>query len=253
MSRELKLLSVVAPMYNEEATAAAFCERVVRRAGGPSARARSSSTTGRATARARSLDDLAARDPASGWSRLSRNFGHQTAITAGLDHARGDAVVMIDADLQDPPEVIPTMLGQLARGRRRRLRRAPTSARARRASSWRPRTCFYRADVARVAQSTLAPDSGDFRLMDRRALDALLAHARAQPLPARHDRVGRLHADRRALQARRALRAARRSSRCGGCCASRSTRSPRSRTCRCRWRRVLGFVFSLSRSWPSRS
>ena len=74
----------------------------------------------------------AARDPRVKVVALSRNFGHQPALTAGLEHARGDAIVMIDGDLQDPPEVIPEMLDALARGRRRRLRRARAAAGARR-------------------------------------------------------------------------------------------------------------------------
>ena len=56
------------------------------------------------------LERLASNDPRLRVVTLSRPFGHQTALTAGLDHATGDAVVMIDADLQDPPEVIPDLL-----------------------------------------------------------------------------------------------------------------------------------------------
>ena len=70
----------------------------------------------------------AAADPRVKVVALSRNFGHQPALTAGLEHARGDVIVMLDGDLQDPPEVIPEMLDALARGGRRRLRRAPAAA-----------------------------------------------------------------------------------------------------------------------------
>ena len=87
------------------------------------------------------------------------------------------------------------MLERWRDGLRRRLRRARASARARRASSSRPRAGSTGCS-ARLAQIDLEPNAGDFRLLDRRALDALLLDARAQPLPARDDRLGRLHADR---------------------------------------------------------
>ena len=104
---------------------------------------------------------------------LSRNFGHQAAITAGLDHARGDAVVMIDADLQDPPELIPEMLDHWRDGSDvvyavRREREGET--RFKLATARSSTGCF-----ARWRRSTLSPNSGDFRLLDRRALDALLS------------------------------------------------------------------------------
>ena len=104
--RHLALLSIVAPMLDEEGTARAFCERV-----------RSSLDglpwelvvvdDGSADATPAILAELAREDERIKVVSLSRNFGHQTAITAGLDHAGGDVVVMIDSDLQDPPEVIP--------------------------------------------------------------------------------------------------------------------------------------------------
>ena len=108
---------------------------------------------------------------------LSRNFGHQTALTAGLDHARGDAVVMLDADLQDPPELITTMLDHWRGGLRRRLRGALGSA------SGESRFKLTTALGGSIACSTSSPrsslhnNSGDFRLLDRRALDALLGDA----------------------------------------------------------------------------
>ena len=99
----------------------------------------SSSTTARRTRTPAILARSPTADPRVKVVELARNFGHQTALTAGLDHARGDAVVMIDADLQDPPELIPEMLERWRDGRRRRLRRPRPSARARPASSSRPR------------------------------------------------------------------------------------------------------------------
>ncbi len=170
--RELRLLSVVAPMYDEESTAEAFYERVCGALEGvpfelvvvdDGSRDRTPEV----------LDRLAQNDPRVRVVFLSRNFGHQTAITAGLDHAGGDAVVMIDADLQDPPEVIPTLLERWRAGadvvyavRERRegeTRFKLTTAR------W-----FYRL-MSRMAAIDMQEDAGDFRLLDRRALDALLS------------------------------------------------------------------------------
>jgi dolichol-phosphate mannosyltransferase len=104
---------------------------------------------------------------------LSRNFGHQAAISAGLEHARGDVVVMIDGDLQDPPELIPEMLDAWRRGADvvyavRESRAGETQFKLA-SARW-----FYRL-FAKLARIELAPDSGDFRLMDRAPLDALLS------------------------------------------------------------------------------
>jgi len=107
--RSLGLLSVVAPVCNEEATIQEFYARVRAALEGINFElvlVDDGSTDGSPAA----LDLLAAEDPRVRVVCLSRNFGHQTALTAGLDHASGDAVVMLDADLQDPPELIPRML-----------------------------------------------------------------------------------------------------------------------------------------------
>jgi dolichol-phosphate mannosyltransferase len=105
--------------------------------------------------------------------RLSRSFGHQAALTAGLEHARGDVVVMLDGDLQDPPELIATMLARWREGSEVvyavRSERAGESPFKLVTARW-----FYRV-FRRLTHVDLVPDSGDFRLMDRRALDALLA------------------------------------------------------------------------------
>jgi dolichol-phosphate mannosyltransferase len=104
---------------------------------------------------------------------LSRNFGHQAALTAGLEHAVGDVVAMIDADLQDPPELIPDMIAEWSQGADvvyavRRQREGETAFKLATAS-W-----FYKL-FDKLAQVNLEPNSGDFRLLDRRALNALLA------------------------------------------------------------------------------
>jgi len=104
---------------------------------------------------------------------LSRNFGHQLAITAGLNHSRGRAVVIIDADLQDPPEVIPDMIARWREGYEvvygTRLRRDGETAFKTKTAEW-----FYRG-INRISEIPIPLDTGDFRLLDRKAVDALTA------------------------------------------------------------------------------
>ena len=151
-----------------------------------------SSTTARATARRRSSTSWRPHDPRVRVVFLSRNFGHQTALTAGLDHAEGDAVVMLDADLQDPPELIPRMLDHWREGcdvvYAVRQERDGESRFKLSTARW-----FYRL-FDKLAQVDLVHNSGDFRLLDRRAARCAAVDARAQPVPARDDGVGRLHA-----------------------------------------------------------
>lgn len=102
---------------------------------------------------------------------FSRNFGHQIAITAGMDHAKGDAVVAIDGDLQDPPEVIPQLVAKWKEGYqvvfgKRRIRKNESSFK--RTAVW----IFYRL-IQRLSEIPLPLDSGDFRLMDRSVVDAV--------------------------------------------------------------------------------
>ncbi|MBQ9344267.1 MAG: glycosyltransferase family 2 protein [Kiritimatiellae bacterium] len=103
--------------------------------------------------------------------RLSRNFGHQIAITAGLDRARGDAVVIMDADLQDPPEVIPDLLDKWREG----VDVVYAVRRSRQGETWLKKTLaagFYRIFHA-LAKVNVPMDAGDFRLVDRCIVDAL--------------------------------------------------------------------------------
>jgi dolichol-phosphate mannosyltransferase len=104
---------------------------------------------------------------------LSRNFGHQIAASAGLEAAFGDAVVLIDADLQDPPELIPEMLARWRDGADviygvREVRAGETRFKRLTAS------LFYRL-INRLSSTPIPIDTGDFRLMDRRVVDAVLA------------------------------------------------------------------------------
>jgi glycosyltransferase involved in cell wall biosynthesis len=117
------------------------------------------------------MEAMAAADDRFRPVRLSRNFGHQLAITAGLDHARGDAVVIIDGDLQDPPELIVEMAARWREGYQvvyahrtdrtgeSRLKLATASA-------------YYRL-LSRLSDVEIPRDVGDFRLMDRIVVDAV--------------------------------------------------------------------------------
>jgi dolichol-phosphate mannosyltransferase len=170
--RPLKLLSVVAPVYNEQALIDEFYARVCSALEGlpfELVLVDDGSSDGTAVR----LERLAANDPRVRVVFLSRNFGHQTALTAGLDHARGDAVVMLDADLQDPPELIQKMLDHWRAGcdvvYAVRERRQGESHFKLVTARW-----FY-ALFDKLAQVELQHNSGDFRLLDRRALNALLS------------------------------------------------------------------------------
>jgi glycosyltransferase involved in cell wall biosynthesis len=119
------------------------------------------------------LRELASRDERVRVVRFSRNFGHQMAITAGLEHTRGDAVVVIDADLQDPPEVILEFVQLWMNGYDVvygvRAEREGESA----FKLWTAKA-FYRC-IDGLSDTRIPLDAGDFRLMDRRVVDALLA------------------------------------------------------------------------------
>jgi dolichol-phosphate mannosyltransferase len=116
------------------------------------------------------LVELQRRDPRVKVIRFARNFGHQVAITAGLDFAVGDAVIVMDADLQDPPEVLPELVARWQDGYE-----VVYAVREERAGeSWLKRTTatwFYRL-LKRLASVEIPVDAGDFRLVDHRALDA---------------------------------------------------------------------------------
>lgn len=118
------------------------------------------------------LAGLMAREPGLKLVRLSRNFGKEAAMTAGLEHATGAAVILLDADLQDPPELIPDMVRAWREGAdvvcMRRRSRAGESW-LKRASAY----AYYRL-LSRLSRAAIPPDTGDFRLMSRRAVDALL-------------------------------------------------------------------------------
>jgi dolichol-phosphate mannosyltransferase len=116
------------------------------------------------------LDALREADPALVVLHLSRNFGHQAAVTAGLDHARGRAVVVLDGDLQDPPELIPRLVDLWREGNDvvYAVRRARKEGPLKRLGYF----AFYRL-LRAIGDLDIPLDSGDFCLMDRRVVAAL--------------------------------------------------------------------------------
>lgn len=112
------------------------------------------------------------RDPRVRVIDFSRNFGHQIAISAGLDYARGQAVVIMDADLQDPPEVIPALIACWKNGAevvyaQRSQRKGETPLKLLTAAA------FYRL-ITQLTSVDIPRDAGDFRLLDRRVVDVLV-------------------------------------------------------------------------------
>jgi len=120
------------------------------------------------------MQRMATEDPHVVAVNLSRNHGHQLALTAGLDLCRGDTILIIDADLQDPPELLPAMLACMRDQQAdvvygvRKSRAGETAFKRATAHG------FYRL-LSRATEVDIPVDAGDFRLMSRRALDALLA------------------------------------------------------------------------------
>ena len=117
------------------------------------------------------IRELAAQDKRVRPVIFARNFGHQVAITAGWDYARGDAVVIIDADLQDPPEVIPELIARWREGYE-----VVYAVRAgREGESWFKKvtaSLFYRL-IYRITDVKIPLDTGDFRLLDRKVVEVL--------------------------------------------------------------------------------
>ncbi|AIC28015.1 glycosyltransferase family 2 protein [Rhizobium etli bv. mimosae str. IE4771] len=168
-------LSIVAPCHNEEEGLREFCRRA-------SAAARSVAgdafelilvDDGSSDGTWEIISELAAKVPQVLGVRLLRNHGHQLASTAGLSASRGERILLIDADLQDPPELLLMMMPIMERGAdvvygQRTRREGETWFKLATAS------LFYRT-LSRLASVTIPRDTGDFRLMRRRVVDILLA------------------------------------------------------------------------------
>jgi polyisoprenyl-phosphate glycosyltransferase len=168
------VLSVVAPVFNEAELLPAFCDemkRVLEEIGEPWELILVDDGS-----RDGSLEIMRAqhaKDPRVKTISFSRNFGGQLAITAGLDHATGDAVVIIDADLQDPPDVVKQLYARWKEGYQ--VVYAQRSSRA--GETWFKKltaATYYRV-IRGIANVDIPLDTGEFRLLDRRAADALRA------------------------------------------------------------------------------
>jgi polyisoprenyl-phosphate glycosyltransferase len=167
------LLSIVIPLYNEELVLEPLQARLIPLMKDPRFRWEVVMVNDGSTDRTlEKVRRLCQQDPRFRVISFSRNFGHQIAITAGMDKAAGDAVVIIDADLQDPPEVIPQMADKWLEGydvvygvRTKRegegLFKRATAA------------LFYRL-LKRATSVDIPVDTGDFRLMDRRVVNELM-------------------------------------------------------------------------------
>jgi dolichol-phosphate mannosyltransferase len=165
------LVSVVVPLCNEEENLAPLYERITR-----TMELLDVSfeillvDDGSRDATPGLIDDLVCRDSRVAAIHLSRNFGHQAAISAGIDHARGQAVIVMDGDLQDPPEVLPGFLELWRQGHdvvyavRRHRKEGPLKRLA--------YFAFYRL-LRAISELDIPLDSGDFCLMDRRVVNVL--------------------------------------------------------------------------------
>ena len=166
------LLSVVIPVYNEESVLPLLLDRLGRTLAGLEAEHEVLLIDDGSTDRSLAIaSEAAARNPRYKVLAFSRNFGHQAALTAGLDFAEGDAVVMLDADLQDPPELLPIMLQRYREGfevvsAQRRTRAGEGFFKKATADG------FYWMMGAFVDRR-LKPQVGDFRLLSREAVHAV--------------------------------------------------------------------------------
>ncbi len=166
------ILSVIVPVYNEESVISELHKRLAKVLDGLSMTSEiiyindgSTDTT------LEILNGFREQDERVCILDLSRNFGKELAMTAGLDHACGDAVVVIDADLQDPPELIPDMLNEWQRG----YDVVYMQRRSRQGETWLKRFTaygFYKV-MGKLGTVPIPENVGDFRLLDRRAVLAL--------------------------------------------------------------------------------
>jgi dolichol-phosphate mannosyltransferase len=172
-SLERSLVSVVIPCYDEQEVLPLMIDRLAREAGRWGARFEVILVDDGSRDATWSLIERQHRaDPRWRGVRLARNFGHQIALWTGLQHAKGDVIAVLDADLQDPPEVLPRYFAQWAEGYdvvyavRRKRKEGPVKKLA--------YFLYYRA-LAFLSEIDIPLDSGDFCVMDRRVLDAVLA------------------------------------------------------------------------------
>lgn len=164
--------SIIAPVYNEEPVLPALYERISQVMDGVGEPWELVLVDdGSRDQSAKVIAELNQKDNRVKGISFSRNFGFQEAVTAGLDYAQGQAVILTDADLQDPPEVIPEMIAKWREGYD-----VVYGVRSEReGETWFKLTTaklFYRL-IHRITSVNIPLDTGDFRLMDRRVVDAL--------------------------------------------------------------------------------
>ena len=167
------IYSIVAPVFNEAETLPHFYERVVHAMEGLAEPFELIFINdGSQDGSYKILRELHKQDARVQVLDFSRNFGHQIAISAGLDYAHGAAVIILDSDLQDPPEVIPEMVARWKDGvevvyAQRATRAGETAFKLMTAAA------FYRL-IERITSVKIPRDTGDFRLLDRSVVDALV-------------------------------------------------------------------------------
>lgn len=174
MREHPKTLSIVVPCYNEEEVLPEFKKRLTAALEAiPSSCEIVLIDDGSKDKTWEIMSRYQSEDPRFKVIKLSRNFGHQMALTCGLDQCKGEVIVILDADLQDPPELIPDMIKKYMEGYEivygQRTEREGESL-SKRLFAF----AFYRT-ISRITKVNIPPDTGDFRLMGRSALDALLS------------------------------------------------------------------------------
>ena len=166
------LLSVVVPAYNEEEVLPEFHKRISNVLDSMAVNAEIIYVNDGSTDKSLEImQDIQEKDHSAAIVDLSRNFGKEIALTAGLDHASGDAVVVIDADLQDPPELIPQLVKHWKEGYdvvyAKRIDRDGETV-IKKVTAY----VFYRL-IQKVSRVKIPEDTGDFRLLSRRAVNSL--------------------------------------------------------------------------------
>lgn len=168
-----QLLSIVVPVYNEEEVIPEFHRRLTQVLDSlPSPAEVIFVNDGSSDKSQQIIINLRENDERVGLVDLSRNYGKEIAMTAGLDYSRGEAVIVLDADLQDPPELIPLLIEKWRLGydnvyAKRTARQGETLLKRTTAHA------FYRT-IQKLSRVKIPEDTGDFRLLSRRAVDSLL-------------------------------------------------------------------------------
>ena len=169
----MKLISILIPAYNEEEV----LDKLIARLGTLAGETKNYNfeflfiNDGSKDKTLQLIRDYAEKDSRVSYINLSRNFGKEIGMIAGLDHAQGDAVVIIDADLQDPPELIPEMIKLWEEG----YDDVYAKRKSREGETWFKKftSKMYYKTLQSVTRIPIQEDTGDFRLLDRRVVEAL--------------------------------------------------------------------------------